>query len=298
MRLPLSDIRVGKRDREDLGDLAGLQASITAVGLLHPVVVTQDGDLVAGGRRLAAVTGLGWETVPVTVVTLATAAEVLRAEEDENTCRKPLTPYEAAQARERRAALLVPAAEGRMRRGKPLGPSPNLGEGVRSAESTPAGRPDARTAKVAAVGTGFSGSTLDKVDQIRTCAERGVIRRRGQEVPVPDVVRTVAQEALTQVQRSGIPVDRQHQRLREALAAYLDGDPELHRNQLRKSVARLTHQTMTGLPLLDAALVAEVCEGEQGLIEGLTHAVESLTAWVAEVQRLRPRGLRVVGGAR
>ncbi|MFG2623238.1 ParB N-terminal domain-containing protein, partial [Streptomyces sp. NPDC048507] len=69
MRLPLSDIRVGKRDREDLGDLAGLQASITAVGLLHPVVVTQDGDLVAGGRRLAAVTGLGWETVPVTVVT-------------------------------------------------------------------------------------------------------------------------------------------------------------------------------------------------------------------------------------
>ncbi|MGP3685240.1 hypothetical protein ACTVZO_11095 [Streptomyces sp. IBSNAI002] len=53
---------------------------------------------------------------------------------------------------------------------------------------------------------------------------------------------------------------------------------------------------MTGLPLLDAALVAEVCEGEQGLIEGLTHAVESLTAWVAELQRLRPRGLRVVGG--
>jgi hypothetical protein len=34
------------------------------------------------------------------------AAEVLRAEADENTCRKPLTPYEASYARERRAKVL------------------------------------------------------------------------------------------------------------------------------------------------------------------------------------------------
>lgn len=113
---------------------------------------------------------------------------------------------------------------------------------------------------------------------------------------MPDVVRTVAQEALTQVQQPGAPVDRQHQRLQDALSAYLDGDPERQRMQLRRSVARLTHQAMTGLPLLDAALVADVCEGEQGLMEGLTTAAAQLSAWVAEVHRLRPRGLRVVGG--
>lgn len=135
MRMPVADIRVGVRDRADLGDLAVLQASITAIGLLHPVVVTEAGDLVAGGRRLAAVRGLGWESVPVTVVSFTTAAEVLRAEEDENTCRKPLTAYEAAQARERRARLLAPVAraqqaEAGQQYGRGMRPkaSPNLGE--------------------------------------------------------------------------------------------------------------------------------------------------------------------------
>ncbi|WP_327241514.1 ParB N-terminal domain-containing protein [Streptomyces sp. NBC_01320] len=50
------------------GDLDDLKASITAVGLLHLVVVTQTHDLIAGERRLAAVRELGWSDVPVTVV--------------------------------------------------------------------------------------------------------------------------------------------------------------------------------------------------------------------------------------
>ncbi|MGH3671623.1 MAG: hypothetical protein ACRDSH_13465, partial [Pseudonocardiaceae bacterium] len=48
--------------------------------------------------------------MPVTVVNLDTAADVLRAELDENTCRKPLTGYEASRARERRAEVLAPKA--------------------------------------------------------------------------------------------------------------------------------------------------------------------------------------------
>lgn len=39
---------------------------------------------------------------------------------------------------------------------------------------------------MAAVGTGYSGSTLDKVDRIRDVAERGVIRQGRQEVPAPE----------------------------------------------------------------------------------------------------------------
>ncbi len=82
---------------------------------------------------------------------LTTAADVLRAESDENTCRKPLTPYEAAKARERRARILAPAAEERKRSGKP---SSKLDEGSTARA----------TRKAAAAGTGYSGSTLDKVD--------------------------------------------------------------------------------------------------------------------------------------
>ena len=51
-QLPLDSIAVGDRDRADLGDVRGLAESIAAVGLLHPVVVTGSGDLVAGGRRV------------------------------------------------------------------------------------------------------------------------------------------------------------------------------------------------------------------------------------------------------
>lgn len=44
------------------------------------------------------------------------------------------------------------------------------------------------TRKIAATGTGYSGSTLDKVRTIRDAGERGVVRRGETEVPVPDEI--------------------------------------------------------------------------------------------------------------
>ena len=114
--LALSDITISTRHRTDLGDLAGLKQSISDVGLLHPVVVTTCGLLIAGERRLEAVRQLGWKTVPVHVVkNLETAASLLHAERDENTCRKDLAlsemvaladklgPLEEELARDRQA---------------------------------------------------------------------------------------------------------------------------------------------------------------------------------------------------
>jgi ParB family chromosome partitioning protein len=89
---PLDSIRIGKRHRKDLGDVAGLAASIKGRGLLHPVVVTGDGLLIAGERRLAAVRLLGWPLVPVTVIDID---DVLLGERDENSERLDLSPTEA-----------------------------------------------------------------------------------------------------------------------------------------------------------------------------------------------------------
>jgi ParB family chromosome partitioning protein len=47
-RRAIDEIIVGKRHRRDLGDVASLAKSIDAHGLLHPVVVTPDGRLIAG----------------------------------------------------------------------------------------------------------------------------------------------------------------------------------------------------------------------------------------------------------
>jgi len=89
--LPIEQIEVGFRYRKDLGDLRPLADSIAEVGLLHPVVVTPAGRLIAGQRRLGACRLLGWTEVPVTVVDLLQAA---RGEAHENFVRKDLLPSE------------------------------------------------------------------------------------------------------------------------------------------------------------------------------------------------------------
>src|ERR1035437_3651123 len=70
----IDQIQVGFRYRKDLGGLWSLADSISEVGLLHPVVVTPEGRLIAGQRRLGACRLLGWPEVPVTVVDLYQAA--------------------------------------------------------------------------------------------------------------------------------------------------------------------------------------------------------------------------------
>lgn len=91
----ITDVKVSGRFRKDLGDLSDLKASIDAVGLLHPIVVTPDLLLVAGQRRLEAMRELGAIEIPARIVDdLSEAAVALVAERDENTCRKPMAASE------------------------------------------------------------------------------------------------------------------------------------------------------------------------------------------------------------
>ncbi len=68
--MKISDIKIGKRHRKDMGDISALAQSIEEVGLLHPVVVTPQKELIAGQRRIKACEELFWEEVPVHVVDL------------------------------------------------------------------------------------------------------------------------------------------------------------------------------------------------------------------------------------
>src|SRR5215831_14687782 len=64
--LELTDIEVGDRYRKEYGDLSGLKLSIEAIGLIHPIVVSKDSEkthLIAGGRRIHALTELGKTTL-------------------------------------------------------------------------------------------------------------------------------------------------------------------------------------------------------------------------------------------
>lgn len=130
--MDIDQIQIGFRYRKDLGDLHSLADSIGEVGLLHPIVVTPEGRLIAGHRRLEACRILGWDEVPVTVIDLYQAA---RGEAHENFVRKDLLPSEIValkraieplerrDARERQghSALCHPAtvAEGQRSAGMP-----------------------------------------------------------------------------------------------------------------------------------------------------------------------------------
>src|ERR1022692_1400619 len=108
----IEQIQIGFRYRKDLGDLRPLVDSIAEVGLLHPVVVTPEGRLIAGQRRLEACRLLGWMEVPVTVVDLYQAA---RGEAHENFVRKDLLPSEIVALK--RAIEPLERREARQRQG-------------------------------------------------------------------------------------------------------------------------------------------------------------------------------------
>ena len=94
----VTDIVVGDRYRQALGDIPALAKSIQKIGLLQLPVVTSDLRLVAGRRRLEAVRELKWEWIEVRIFeTFDDALLALRAEQDENTCRKDFTPSEAVR---------------------------------------------------------------------------------------------------------------------------------------------------------------------------------------------------------
>jgi ParB-like chromosome segregation protein Spo0J len=72
--------------------LEALAVSISTVGLLHPPLVTKEGVLVCGKRRLRAMREiLGWKTVPVIVLEVSSIVE---GEHAENEIRKDFTPSE------------------------------------------------------------------------------------------------------------------------------------------------------------------------------------------------------------
>ncbi|WP_193771359.1 DNA N-6-adenine-methyltransferase [Candidatus Magnetaquicoccus inordinatus] len=88
--LPISSITVGKRHRQDMGNIQHLADSIRDIGLLQPIGVNPEHQLVFGHRRLEACRSLGWESIQVRIVD----APAIMAEHDENEIRKDFTPSE------------------------------------------------------------------------------------------------------------------------------------------------------------------------------------------------------------
>lgn len=99
MRIPLSSITVKERIRKESGDISVLAEDITANGLISPIAVMPCGggyQLLAGLRRLKAVTQLGHHDIEASVFEPKDAVDALKIEISENEQRKPFTFSEKA----------------------------------------------------------------------------------------------------------------------------------------------------------------------------------------------------------
>jgi len=152
---PIDRITVQDRARRDVGDLTELKASLTRLGQLQPVAARPDGVLVFGERRLTAMRELGEQEIAVRIWTDDSAENLLRAEQDENTCRLALTHIEASRLAKRLRDMLAP------------GP----GKRTDLETSSESDKVPERTDRQAAKATGYSSDTIRKVDEVVKAAE-------------------------------------------------------------------------------------------------------------------------------
>lgn len=94
MLVDISQIKVSKRVRKNLGDLEPLKDSLKLYGLLNPITITKDNHLVAGQRRLESARQLGWITIDAVVVDTKDPVTLLEIELEENTQRSNFTEFE------------------------------------------------------------------------------------------------------------------------------------------------------------------------------------------------------------
>lgn len=101
--MKIADIKVGDRVRKKTGWLDDLERSIQALGVLQPIGVSPDGELIFGYRRLMACKALGLEEIPARVIDISAddPAAALRMEQAENEIRRDFTASERLEIAKR-----------------------------------------------------------------------------------------------------------------------------------------------------------------------------------------------------
>lgn len=110
MLVKISDIKVKKRVRKDLGDLDALKQSLRTYGLLNPITLNSKYELIAGERRLEAAKAIGWENINAIVLgrDLDDVSQ-LEMELEENNQRKEFTKEELLEGYRRLEKLRNPS---------------------------------------------------------------------------------------------------------------------------------------------------------------------------------------------
>lgn len=108
MQIRIEDIIVKKRVRRDLGDLRPLMKSLQSYGLLNPIILNRQNELIAGHRRLESAKMLGWRTIQAVILDKESELEKLELELEENLHRRNLSADELSDGYARLEQLSNP----------------------------------------------------------------------------------------------------------------------------------------------------------------------------------------------
>ncbi|GAA1863860.1 ParB N-terminal domain-containing protein [Myceligenerans crystallogenes] len=229
----VDSITVGHRHRREVGDLETLQDSIARIGLLCPITVTPDGHLLCGWRRLEAVRGLGWKTVPVFVRRASAGLRDLIAEQDENTIREPLDltaeealyreykSIEAEQAAQRQRATRFHASERNSTKASRKRDAAGSAESAvpRQQDEHPPGQHGDSRAKAAQMVTGRKSYTrLEHAGRIKDA-------RQDPELPVH--IRAMATAAWKEITAGHTSPEKEWKRISAAITEHAATNDEL-----------------------------------------------------------------------
>ena len=109
MLVNISDIKIKRRVRKDLGDLEPLKDSLRTYGLMNPITLTPKYELIAGERRLQAAKSIGWTKINANIIENIDQIKQLEMEIEENNLRKEFTDDELLDGYHRLERLRNPS---------------------------------------------------------------------------------------------------------------------------------------------------------------------------------------------
>ena len=84
MLVQVKDVIVKKRIRKELQDIQALKESMSRYGLMNPITINSNNELIAGHRRLEAAKELGWNSISAVVIDPKNEILELEMELEEN----------------------------------------------------------------------------------------------------------------------------------------------------------------------------------------------------------------------
>jgi len=105
MKIQIKDLKISERVRKEFSNIDELAGSIKELGLLQPILVSNDNELIAGHRRVLASKLLGLKDIECSKINPSNELQKLDMELAENVKREDFNPMELARGLSKRKEL-------------------------------------------------------------------------------------------------------------------------------------------------------------------------------------------------